>query len=248
MPEKKTLGLRLNLIVLAISRRWLRYITIALAIYVSLPFIAPTLMRVGLDTPANFIYSVYSPFCHQFPFRSFFLYGDQPVYPRESVPGGYDSYEERIATLPEFRDYTEADYFTSLEWTLDNKGFNGNETLGYKVALCERDIFIYMALLLGAVIYSQPYVRRHLRPMPLWLYVILGLGPIGMDGFSQLLGYPPFEFWPPRETLPEFRVLTGFVFGLMTAWLGFPYIDLSMRDTRMEVEAKLAQKGITIPQ
>ncbi len=247
MPERKSIGLRLNLLVLRISRRWLRYLIVVLAIYVALPFIAPTLMRLGAQGPANIIYTAYSPFCHQFPFRSFFLYGDQPVYPRETVPGEFDSYEATIATLPEFSEYTQEDFFTSLDWTLDNKTFNGNETLGYKVALCERDIFIYIAILTGAILYSRPAIRRRLRPLPLWLYVIIGLGPIGLDGFSQLLGYPPFEFWPARETMPEFRVITGAIFGLMTAWLGLPYIDASLQETKYEIEAKLQNKGVPIP-
>ena len=64
-------------------------------------------------------------------------------------------------------------------------------------------------------------------------------GPVGLDGFSQLLSYPPFEFWPPRETLPIFRILTGGLFGLMSAWLGFPYIERSMQDLREALEESL---------
>jgi len=78
----------------------------------------------------------------------------------------------------------------------------------------------------------------------LLLYVFLGLGPIGLDGFSQLLGYPPFNLWPPRETLPVFRVLTGAIFGLMSAWLAFPYLELSMQDARRDIEAKLWRAGV----
>ena len=90
-------------------------------------------------------------------------------------------------------------------------------------------------------------MRRRLRPVPLWLYFILGVAPIGIDGFSQLLGYPPFNIWEPRETLPFFRVLTGIFFGAMTGWLGFAYIEQSMQDARREIEAKLTAAGITLP-
>jgi hypothetical protein len=31
---------------------------------------------------------------------------------------------------------------------------------------------------------------------------------------------------------------------LMNAWLAFPYIDQSMRETQIQIEQKLAQKGI----
>jgi uncharacterized membrane protein len=243
--QRSKTGLRLNRVVLAISRHWLRVALTILSIYVALPIVAPTLMHLGAEGPARAIYTIYSPFCHQFTFRSFFLFGDQPVYPRANAGSSWTPFETYAADIEEFQNFTEADEFT-LDWTLTNKSYVGNKEMGYKMALCERDMFIYAALLLGGILYSIPRVRRRLRPIPLWLYVFLGLGPIGLDGFSQLLGYPPFELWPARETLPQFRVLTGFIFGLMTAWLGFPYLDISMQSTRRQVERKLRSAGIKI--
>jgi len=111
--------------------------------------------------------------------------------------------------------------------------------MGYKTALCERDLLIYGAMLLAGLLYGL--VRDRLRPAPIWLYLILGLGPIGLDGFSQLLSYPPFEFWPVRETLPTYRAVTGALFGVMNVWLAFPYLQISMRETMETVETKLAQ-------
>lgn len=248
MPNRDTqsgrsFGLRLNLLVLRTTRNWLKVALVILGIYITLPFAAPTLMKLGAEGPARIIYTMYSPFCHQFAFRSFFLYGDQPVYPRENTGSRWSSFESYTRDTEPFSTFRDADQFT-LSWTLAHKNFVGNSKMGYKVTLCERDIFIYIALFAGGLIYSHPRVRRRLRAVPLWLYVILGLGPIGLDGFSQLLGYTPFNLWPPRETLPLFRVLTGAIFGLMTAWLGFPYMDLAMRDTRREIENKLRERGI----
>jgi len=81
--------------------------------------------------------------------------------------------------------------------------------------------------------------RRWLRPAPLLLYVLLGLGPLGLDGFSQMFSYTPFEFWPIRESLPHYRVITGALFGLMNVWLAFPYLEMSMNETRAAVGKKL---------
>ena len=136
----------------------------------------------------------------------------------------------------------EAANFARLQ--LANKPFNGNEIMGYKTALCERDLAIYAAIFFAGLIYSRPYVRRRVRPVPLLLYLFLGVLPIALDGGSQLLSYPPLELWPARETLPIFRVVTGALFGFMTAWLGFPYVEMSMQDTRREIEAKLIAAGI----
>ncbi|GAB4508459.1 MAG: hypothetical protein OHK0046_00920 [Anaerolineae bacterium] len=240
--ETKSFAIRANLWMLAFTRNWLRVVLTVLAIYVTLPFAAPTLMELGIEGPGRFIYRMYTPFCHQAVFRSFFLYGEQAVYPRESTGTSLTPFEDYARELEHFDGVS----LEGLDLDLLNaaRSFLGNEEMGYKLTLCERDIFIYIALLTGGFIYAVPFVRRRLRPVPLWLYVFLGLGPIGLDGFSQLLGYPPFNFWPPRETLPVFRVVTGALFGFMNAWLAFPYLESAMFDTRLQIEEKLRRAGI----
>jgi uncharacterized membrane protein len=76
------------------------------------------------------------------------------------------------------------------------------------------------------------------------LYLLLGLGPIGLDGFSQLLSNPPLSLWPARESTPLFRTVTGALFGLMNGWLALPYLEEAMRETRQEVTAKLRRAGV----
>jgi uncharacterized membrane protein len=127
-------------------------------------------------------------------------------------------------------------------WTAElqssSRSFHGNDLMGYKTALCERDVAIYGTMLLAGLLFTR--VRRWLRPAPIWLYLILGLAPMGLDGFSQLFSYPPFEFWPVRESIPAFRALTGALFGLMNVWLAFPYLEISMRETVEVASRKLA--------
>ncbi len=252
MENKKSLALRLNILTLRLSRHWLRVALVILGIYITLPFAAPTLMKLGLTGPARAIYFIYGPFCHQFAFRSFFLFGEQPAYPRYNTGSELRDYESYIINLPEFSPETIHPfggmvgdiYAFTPGFQLESRDFLGNEQMGYKLTLCERDIAIYIAIFLGGVGFSR--VRRRLRPAPLLLYLILGLLPIALDGLSQMLGYPPFNLWPPRETLPIFRVLTGTLFGLMNAWLGFPYLERSMAETRYEIESKLARRGIVV--
>ncbi|MCB9457511.1 MAG: DUF2085 domain-containing protein [Anaerolineaceae bacterium] len=252
MTRNRQTAIRLNLFVLRMTRNWLRIATVIVGLYVTLPFAAPTLMKLGATGPAQVLYTLYSPMCHQFAFRSFFLYGEQPVYPRANTGTDLIPFETVVADLPQFAPtsmhpiggpvgdlmaFTPGFQFTARD-------FVGNEQMGYKLTLCERDISIYIAIFIGALLYSIPTVRRHLRPVPIWLYVFVGLLPIGLDGFSQMLGYPPFNLWPPRETLPGFRVATGLIFGFMNAWLGLPYLELSMRDTRRQIEHKLRRAGV----
>lgn len=259
-PAKRRFALRANILLLRFSRNWLRFAIGILAVYVALPFVAPTLMRLGMRGPAEVIYTLYSPFCHQFAFRSLFLYGDQPAYPRAisgteltpfevyalQSPAFIEAYNYQYAyyhggAFPE--SLTEADLYEFTPWLqFAAREFRGDEAMGYKNTLCARDLAIYSALLTGAIIFSR--IRHRLRPVPIVLYVILGLSPIGIDGFSQLLGYPPFNLWPPRETLPIFRVVTGALFGIMSAWLAFPYLEMSFVETQEQIEEKLHKAGI----
>ena len=79
---EKTWSIRLNRAVLWLARHWVRVMLVAVGLYAGLPWAAPTLMKLGLTGPAELIYKIYIPMCHQFAFRSVFLYGDQPFYPR----------------------------------------------------------------------------------------------------------------------------------------------------------------------
>jgi len=65
-----------------LSRHYLALFNILIFVYVGIPFLAPVLMKVGITAPAQVIYHAYSYVCHQFAFRSFFLFGEQIAYPR----------------------------------------------------------------------------------------------------------------------------------------------------------------------
>src|SRR5690349_6213562 len=98
--SKKSLAVRLNRWALGLSRHYLRWILLVVGLYVSLPFVAPTLMHFGITGPANLLYKAYSPMCHQFAFRSWFLFGEQAAYPRgnANVPG-LQPYENFISDV-----------------------------------------------------------------------------------------------------------------------------------------------------
>ena len=257
---KKAFGrslFHLNRALLRLAVHWLRIALLLLALYSGLPWLAPTLAKLGFDEPADFLYTLYSPFCHQFAFRSPFLYGEQAFYPRRTAGTGYQPFEayasESDAFLEQYQFWSS--YYGSrapappgtseglsefsVAQQIAARHFIGDDTLGYKTSLCARDLAIYTMLLAGGLIYRR--YRWRIRPLPLWLFVLVGLGPVGLDGFSQLLSYPPFEFWPVRETAPIFRIVTGGLFGLMCAWLGFPTIERSMRELRESLEANLVK-------
>jgi uncharacterized membrane protein len=215
-------------LILVISRHWLLYLNLLVLLYVGVPFLAPIFMQIGATGPAHAIYTFYSVLCHQLGFRSFYLFGQMPAYPR--------------AIFQQYTGIDPNDLFAA-------RAFIGNADLGYKVAFCERDVAIYGALLLGGIIYTLPGVRRRVGPMPWWAYIVIGVAPIAIDGFSQLLSQypynliPPFNLLPYRESTVFLRVLTGGLFGISNAWLALPYLKVSMEEVRQELERKLGKVG-----
>lgn len=252
---QRTLVIGIDKVIYSISKRWLAVFNILAGIYVGLPLLAPVLMNAGATGPARVIYTVYSPMCHQMIQRSFFLFGEQPVYPREIAGTEYTPIESYIQDIPEFEGIT-ADNWPSFFAAA--RSYLGNETLGYKTALCQRDMGIYGAIFMGGLLYAVLRRRYDIKPLPVIWFIILGMGPIGLDGFSQLFSYwfTPADgsaatgimatlanLLPVRESPPALRTLTGIWFGLMLVWLAYPHVEQSMRESKENLGAKLRRVG-----
>lgn len=217
-------GLRLNRGLHFVVRHWLAVLSAVVLLYAGLPFVAPALMKVGASGPARVVYTLYSPFCHQLAFRSWFLFGDQPAYPRELAGTSLSPFGAATGI-------DEADF-------LEARAFLGNEQLGYKVALCERDIAIYGGILIAGLVFGL--LRHRVRPLPLKFWFLLGIVPIAFDGGSQLISQLELLPLAARESTPLLRTLTGALFGIMNVWMAYPHLEATMRETEETVAAKLA--------
>ena len=86
---------------------------------------------------------------------------------------------------------------------------------------------------------------RRLPQLHWTLWILLAIGPIGLDGFSQLFAQFEWPFLvsilPYRESTPFLRVLTGGMFGFFTAWFAYPNIEETMQETRQFFIKKFAQ-------
>lgn len=210
-----------------ISKRYLLILNLFMLIYVGLPLLAPTLMYLGAEGPAQVIYRVYKPLCHQFGFRSFFLFGEQPFYPlKEAGLSGYKTFEEATGIVGVDDPYSMSRF--------EARNYVGDSTVGYKTALCQRDVAIYLAILSFGMVYGA--TGRRLKSLHWLAWILLGIAPIGLDGFSQLFSQFNWEWLnslvPYRESTPYLRVFTGALFGLFTAWFAYPNIEESMSETR----------------
>jgi uncharacterized membrane protein len=216
-----------------ISCHYLAFFNVLIGIYLGLSFLAPVLQKAGAKGPANILYSGYSFMCHQLAYRSWFLFGEQAFYPTATAGiDGVQTYEGMTGLDP--------DTSTGI-W--DARSFKGNEQMGYKVALCQRDIAIYGAMLLFGLAFSA--LRKwfpHFRPIPWYVWILLGMVPIGLDGGTQLISqfFPQIhKFIPYRESTPLLRTVTGALFGLFTAWFGYPYVEESMLETHTFMQRRL---------
>ncbi|HPH95517.1 MAG TPA: DUF2085 domain-containing protein [Anaerolineaceae bacterium] len=222
------------------SDHYMLVFNLVMALFVGLPFLAPVLMKTGAEIPATVIYKLYSPFCHQLGYRSWFLFGEQAAYPRALAEQGGITYEEASGLAPDD--------------LLGGREFYGNDRVGYKVAICERDVAIYGSLLIFGLVFST--VGKKLKPLHWALWVLIGMVPMGLDGVSQLPSLLPLpEAWkwlPMRESTPLLRTITGALFGLATGWFGYPYVKESVDETRIFLLKKTAiaqaQKDPAVPE
>jgi uncharacterized membrane protein len=197
------------------ARHWLTIFNTIVALFVAVPFLAPVLMQLGsaggcapCTGAARVIYILYSPACHQLPERSYFLFGPQATYTVGEleasgvVPAGLNILQRQMLRTP------------------------GATDLGYKVALCERDVAIFGSLLLGGLVFGLARSILHRRGrevprLPIWAYLV-ALAPMVIDGVTQLFGL--------RESNWILRSITGMLFGLATVWLAYPFVQEAMAD------------------
>jgi uncharacterized membrane protein len=191
-----------------LTKHWLAVFNTLALLYVGLPILAPVLLRLGLKGPGMTIYMLYNPLCNQLPQRSWFLFGPQLAY-----------------TLGELGPWIGDDPLATH--------FVGNEVVGYKMALCQRCVAIHGAIFLAGLLYAG--VRRRVRPLPIWAYIVFGLLPMAADGGFQFLSYAlpfllPSLSITPYETTAFMRTLTGTLFGVATVWLAYPHMQETMDD------------------
>lgn len=215
-----------------LTKNYMILFILILALYVGGSILAPVLMKVGAETPAKVLYTIYKPFCHQLAFRSFFLFGEHAYYPR-ALAGIEDviTYEELIAS----------GIILGNVDLVDARDFLGNDFTGYKIALCQRCLAIYVAMLLFSIVFAV--TGNRIKPIAWYVWILVGMVPIGVDGVSQIpgaLGIRMPEWMIIRETTPVFRVVTGALFGIITFWYLLPQVEDSMRESRVNLSKKFA--------
>ncbi|MFP4394372.1 MAG: DUF2085 domain-containing protein [Anaerolineales bacterium] len=217
---KRDWAVRLNRGAYWMARHWLAIVNTLAGLYFIGAFLAPLAMHWGMPQLGRGLYHFYAPFCHQYPFRSWFLFGSHATYPY-AIP-------DSIVEMNQLR------------------AFVGNAEIGYKIALCQRCVAIYGAIFIAGLVYAWLRRRRNIPSLPMWGYVLVGVVPMGIDGGLQLLTKIIWSLFPdllaqPYEATPLSRLITGAFFGLGV--VGFAYVNISeyLDDAQAMIEEKFAE-------
>ena len=244
--SERSFAVLANRALLGFSRHWLLIITVLLGIFVGLPWLAPVFMEIGWTGAGKIIYLIYSTQCHQLPQRSFFLFGPQAMYSLAEVQAVWQN--------------------TTNPFIL--RQFVGSAAMGWKVAWSDRMVSMYGGVFLGTLIFWP--LRKRLRSLPLWAFVLLIL-PMAVDGGMHVIsdiaglgnGFRDSNAWLAALTgnifpaafyagdaLGSFnswmRLITGLLFGLAVVWLAYPALEEMFADTAREIEGKLRRAGLTV--
>ena len=216
-----------------ISNHWFETFLIVYGVWVWLPFLAPILMKLGLNSAGNIVYFIYSFFCHQLPERSLFFFGEKTMYPLGEIQAAWQDTVNPMLL----------------------RKFTGNEVMGWKVAWSDRMISFYTSVWLFALVW-WPF-RRKVKPLAWWAFALLLL-PMIVDGSTHAvsdlagigLGFRDTNQWLVALTnnslpltfyagdaLGSFnswaRFISGLLAGIGIVWLAFPYIFQSQRNQQL---------------
>ncbi|HQE92262.1 MAG TPA: DUF2085 domain-containing protein [Anaerolineae bacterium] len=222
-PRRRTLVKKLNRLVFWLARHWLAVFNTLTGLFLGGALLAPVLLKIGLSGMAHLLYMIYARVCHQYPFRSWFFFGPHMAYP-----------------------LTNPIHIVAMNKLSD---FNGDAQIGYKTALCQRDIAIYGCILLAGLLYGVLRTGKRPRPWPMWQYFIFGILPMLLDGGIQWLSYFMWVFFPslipePFETTPLMRTLTGIFFGVGIVATAYPYLNEYFEDVYHTLQRKFSEADI----
>lgn len=201
-------------------------------VWVLLPFAAPVAMYAGADEIGELVYTLYLPFCHQLPQRSWFFFGEQFTY-----------------TLPEIAKVYPTTDPSRLRF------FYGTPDMGWRVAWSDRMISFYTMTPIFGLAYGWFRTRYAFKPLH-WASLLLLTLPLLVDGIthavSDLLygvsggGFRDTNTWLALLTSdrwPDFyagdhfgtfnwwmRLVTGILAAWGFAFWAFPWLEWHLRE------------------
>jgi uncharacterized membrane protein len=236
IPSKVSSATRINQ---WFANHWLLTFNSVWGIFVTLPWVAPIFMALGLTWPGKALYFVYNFFCHQLPERSWFLFGPSFSYTQAQIAEAWGQPLSAISN------------------ELIRRQFIGTPELGWKVAWSDRMVAMYGSIFLFGLLYALLRERGiQIKKIPWWLFGLFIL-PLAVDGATHLindalgLDFRQTNQWAVILTNNAFsadfyiddlfgslnsvlRIVTGLLFGLGVVGFLWPMMDEEFWPQRME--------------
>ena len=185
------------------GRRRLALLNALVTVFVVGPVVTPVLIAAGATSAATDLYRFFHLVCHQWAFRSFFVLGPQATFSRDQLSAlGVDPYT-----------------------------FVGDAQMGWKMAVCERNLAIFVGLLAFGLLFGS--VHRQFAPASFAQFAVL-VSPMALDGLTQLVGW--------RESTWEMRIATGVLFGIASGWFLYPRFLRAARTLTPQDSRELASR------
>lgn len=236
----RTVVIILQKAILGLARYWFLLATLLAGTVLALGFLAPALMAEGYPSAGQAIYRFLAPHNHQLPQRSYFLFGQTGAslsYSREQVL--------QFGANPN-----------------NLQAFVGNAQVGYKTALNQRMIAIFIGIFGGGLLWGVAGQRPRLK----FVWFLAMTLPLIFDGLSHMVsensgeGFRQSNAWAVSLTGGIFadsfyagttigslnwwlRALTGLLFGLGLAWYLYAFLAGRFLTIRVRLEPKLRKAG-----
>lgn len=176
------------------------------------------LMHTGHEEGANNIHSVYRIFCHQRVERTPFFLGAEGFVKFYSIEE-----LQYLGAIPEQNPNAPAGF----EEEIFGYPYIGDEVVGYKTALCIRDLSIYATVVIFGLIYLI-LSRKNKKIYKFdWKIALILTIPIAVDGIFQLIAELLGFDWVPQSYFDNQlkRIVTGVLFGIAIVMIAFPLLQ-----------------------
>jgi uncharacterized membrane protein len=151
------------------AAHWLAAFNTAWGIFVILPWLAPVLMALNLTLPGRLLYLSYTPFCHQLPERSWFLFGPAFSYDPGQIADAWGKPLNAISN------------------ELVRRQFIGAPELGWKVAWSDRMVAMYTTIFVLGLLYAVLRERGVNFKGLSWPWFALLILPMALDGGTHFI-------------------------------------------------------------
>ena len=196
-------------------KRLAELIWLFLFLFLLVSILPAVFMVTGNEKIAKSIHSVYRVSCHQRVERSIFLFGIEG-------PVNFYTLEELkfLGVIPERNPKVPPAHAEDIF----GYPYLGDEVVGYKTALCIRDLSIYSAILITGAIYIL-WAKKNKKVVKFdWKLILILMIPMMVDGTFQLIAEIFRWEWVPDAYFANNlkRIITGAMFGIGFALLIFP--------------------------